>query len=88
MGRMSELSAQKEQIERLTGPLSMSEADLAALETRGRELVEAGKLVYQHMRHCDAYGSMDQLEACETLLKYIGIWDQVVPQPITQPKDY
>lgn len=68
------------------GPLSMSEADLAALETQGRDLVAAGKLVYEHMRHCDVYGSMDQLQAIETLLKYIGIWDKVVPQPITQPQ--
>lgn len=70
-----------------SGPLSMSEADLAALETRGRELVAAGKLVYQHMRHCDAYGSMEQLQAIETLLKYIGIYDEVVnPKHITQPQ--
>ena len=68
------------------GPLSMSEADLAALETQGRELVEAGKRIHQHLSHCE-YSDIKTLYGFFDILKYVGIYDEVVnPKPITQPQ--
>lgn len=69
-------------------PLSMSEAELAALEEQGRELVEAGKTVRHHLTNCH-HGDQRTLNALDALLKYIGIHDKVVPSYVpTQPKDY
>lgn len=85
MSRMSDLDIQRQNVERVTGPLSMSEADLLALEQRHDDMVAAGKRVREHLTQCDR-GDMKTLQALDELLKYIGIHEYVVPQEVTQPR--
>lgn len=71
------------------GPLSMSEADLLeaellALEQQHDTMLAAAKRVRYHLTEC-GHGDAKTLKALDDLLKYIGIHDQVVPRPITQP---
>lgn len=68
------------------GPLSMSEAELAALETQGAELVSAGKLVREHLSNCP-YSDQKTLDAFDLLLKYAGIHDLVTKvEPVERPQ--
>ena len=69
----------------MEGPLSMSEADLAALEERHDQMKVARVLVRQHLTHCE-HGDAKTLLAFDTLMQYIGIHED--DKPITQPKDY
>ena len=67
------------------GPLSMSEADLAALEERHEAMKQARILVRQHLTHCE-HGDAKTLFAFDMLMQYIGIHED--DKLITQPKDY
>lgn len=69
----------------MNGPLSMSESDLEALEERHQLIVGGAKLARSHLTNCSR-GDQRTLDAFDDLLKYIGIYEQVVnPEPITQP---
>ena len=68
------------------GPLSMSEADLLALEARHDSFIKAGKHIRQHLTHCE-YGDREALEGFDSILAYVGILDEVKREDeITQPR--
>lgn len=68
------------------GPLSMSEADLAALEEWHRGMVSGCNRIREHLCNCH-HSDQKTLDAFDDLLKYMGLHDDVVgPEPITQPQ--
>lgn len=72
----------------MKGPLSISEAELLALEARHDQFIKDGRHIREHLRHCE-YSDQQALEGFDAMLAYIGVLDEVKnPQPITQPKDY
>lgn len=69
----------------MNGPISMSEADLLALEARQDAFIKAGKHIRQHLTHCE-YGDKEALEGFDSILAYVGILDEVKREDeITQP---
>lgn len=73
----------------MNGPLSTTEAELLALEERHDRMLAGAKRIRYHLLNCE-HGDSKTFEAFEELLKYIGIYDQVVSsEPIPeQPKDF
>lgn len=72
----------------MNGPLSMSEAELLALEARHDAVVDGAKRIRYHLGACE-HGDEKTWAAFHDLLKFAGIHDDVVQEPpLTQPKDY
>lgn len=68
------------------GLVVLSESELLALEQQHDMMIDAGKRVRNHLKNCE-HSDMQTLDAVDTLLRYIGIYDQVVkPEVATQPQ--
>lgn len=74
----------------MTGPLSVTEAELLALEQRQEAVVAGAKRIRYHLGACQ-YGDAQTWADFHELLKYAGIHQEVVEEPTdsadtTQPQ--
>lgn len=70
----------------MNGPLSMSEAELLALEARHDQFIRDGRHIREHLRHCE-FSDQQSVDGFDAMLAYIGILDEVKASPdITQPQ--